>query len=225
MDTFDLANRVSALEAQLKAMPSFSPPLNKLAQNEDVLIGGPEGDTPLTDGDVITYVAADLAFENKPASAGSGFPVGPYDDGTTTYEITAAGGALIVIATNNASGATSRTLLAPAFSGFPIAAIVGIDGSGNGAEMLAGSIGGLSQGVINIDGTQTFQQTKDNATFVAINDIALNLETTDGAAGVGVYNGDPNGVVTALAGSVLLDSTPGRPWYNTDGATAWTQLT
>lgn len=35
------------------------------------------------------------------------------------------------------------------------------------------------------------------------------------------YTGDPNGVISAQAGSVLLDKTNLRMWVNVDGATAW----
>lgn len=75
--------------------------------------GGPDSLEALTDvdisnpldNDVLTYVAADGKWENKPASGGgAGFPVGPHDDGTATHEIQTGfpfGGALLFSTTAN----------------------------------------------------------------------------------------------------------------------------
>lgn len=50
-----------------------------------------------TNGDVPTFNATTGKWENAPAG-GSGFPVGPYDDGTGTHEIqTVAGGGVALI--------------------------------------------------------------------------------------------------------------------------------
>lgn len=38
---------------------------------------------------------------------------------------------------------------------------------------------------------------------------------------IAINDGDPNGVVSANKGSLILDFTTPALWQNTDGATAW----
>jgi len=49
---------------------------------------------------------------------------------------------------------------------------------------------------------------------------ASGIEFKSGAR-IQTYAGDPNGVVTASKGSIVMDSTNGKQWINTDGASAW----
>lgn len=67
----DVFNDVNRNRQSIVEIPAQSPQLNTLAQNDDVMIGGPDGDTPLTDGNGLFWNATNRAWQNGPASGSS----------------------------------------------------------------------------------------------------------------------------------------------------------
>lgn len=179
-----------------------------------------------------TNVTVDATDPQNPiisASGGSGFPVGPEDDGTSAAEIQhfiplTGVGQLLYQLTNDSSGAFSEIVQSVESSGNVSTSINAISGS-DIAQFVAAVISGQPVVEALVGAGVKFQVSAVSASFFGSSQFSLNLHPNGESASIGVYSGDPNGVVTGLAGSVLLDSTPGPPWYNTDGATAWTQLT
>ena len=53
----------------------------------------------------------------------------------------------------------------------------------------------------------------------------MRLKSSSGnAVDICVYNGSPNGALSALKGSLCLDTANGRAYVNNNGSTGWTQL-
>lgn len=154
--------------------------------------------------------------------AGGGFPVGPEDDGTATHEIAVGSGVLTASSTNDADPTKSGSVVT--VGGSTPGAFLRAQDSSSGAAILATVVAGLSQVQFNLDGAPLFQMTPTEFRFNGPDPMQMFIGGP-GGCGIGVTVGDPNGIVSANQGSLLLDTTGAPPWYNTDSATAWTQLT
>lgn len=190
----------------------------------------PAASTPLDGTELVVVVQGGVtsqatAQDIADLGGGGGGLTLPFvaDDGTTTRKFGKSAG-LFTVENILDSGGTAALYNVASGSTFE-AALLAQDDSGHGAVHMAAVLAGLSQVATVLDGGTVFQQTANNATFLVDDYIALNFESSAGGnAGIGVTFGDPNGIVSALLGSLLLDNTPDRPWYNTDGGTTWTQL-
>ena len=124
----------------------------------------------------------------------SAFPVGPLDDATNTFEITAGSGIIQSKVTSDATPADN--------AGFAAVAIAGSQAAEQAANSAAHSVawetvadGTSGRAGLTIDGTQVL--------FL-------------------IGTGDPNTVVTATIGSLFIQTDVAGLWQNTDGVTAWT---
>lgn len=71
----DIQQIVAIVRGEVARIPQQQNSHELLTMLSDVSIGDEDGVAPLANGDVLTWVAGQSAWENAPASAGSGFPV------------------------------------------------------------------------------------------------------------------------------------------------------
>lgn len=192
---------------------------------------------------IVTAGATDISFSGP--EAGGGFTVSMVDavsigtanatgvdtSGTKLTLSTgdgngaADGGDLDINAGDSGAGATGNG------ANVTVAAGTANSTSGNGgdATVQAGSSTGANEGGLVIltagssaSGTNGYV---DVRTFADNDEAQILLSPSGTGATVGFYSGaiSPNAVVTANAGSIFLRSN-GQVWVNTDGATAWSQL-
>lgn len=149
--------------------------------------GHPVASIPPAEGDVLVFNGAE--YVPSPGGAG-GFPVGPLDDGTTIYEITAASSTLTVEATDDATGAAGHfeavALPSAAISEFSVD-----DGAGNSATFYAsvsGGIPGVAIGGVGSTGGGTYLS-------VAAGELTL----ADGGGGIAITDTGDSNTTTGIA--------------------------
>lgn len=137
------------------------------------------------------------------ATGSGGFPVGPLDDGTDTFEIDAGGRHLDMAVSNDSD---------PSLSAFLDASIGSLGPSDSAAVTLnASSMGNAHDATITAEATSALAR------------LFVSLDTL----GFAIYsgNGDPNGVVgPAEVGSLYVQVDSAALWQNTGGGTTWIQV-
>lgn len=175
---------------------------NGEAANVAVFAGDPNGNVTAEAGSLCLDTTTPAVWQNTDGAdtwtqlaSASGFPVGPLDDGTNTYQITAATGAL---------GMANQ-----------------VDGTNELGSVVTGATAGAAQAdLIATTGAHTaeFQAVADATSGRAV----LTLDGTAIQQLIGT--GNPNGAVTAPKASMFFDSASGNIYRNTDGVTAWTAM-
>lgn len=125
----------------------------------------------------------------------SGFPLGPQDDGTNTYVISASGGLLRSSNVVDGSGEVARLDLVAA-AGFIAASLVADDNVSAVAQITPRVNGGAA---------------------------SVRMAISGNVIDVIVGTGDPNGLASAPIGSPFFQTDTAALWLNTDGATAWSK--
>lgn len=181
-DLARLVTRVRTLERRLNAKGPRT-----VAGLDDV-----DADRPGAN-DLLTYDATLGKWINAPATPGpSTYPVGPLDDGTATYTITAAALVQKMSVTVNAGGENAYVGIA-ANGSVQQAAIAADDNAGHVAQVAAFVAGGVP--------------------FVALQaGLAISLF---------VRAGDPNGALSGNKGDVCFDTSTPTIWVNTTSSTVW----
>lgn len=145
------------------------------------------------DLDALTFDATLGKWVNKPPAAGpSTYPVGPLDDGTATYEITAASLVQKMSTVVNGTGQNAYFAVG-ANTTVQQASMHADDNAGNAAQI----------DVIVAAGTP----------FIAL--------TAGTSVLLHVKAGNPNGSLSANKGDVCFDTSTPQIWVNTTGGTVW----
>lgn len=130
---------------------------------------------------------------------GGGFPLGPLDDATNTYAITALGAELRASNDLDADASFARLQLENPGSGTASAGLF----ADNDADTFGASVAARTDPALL--GRVTFATNNNEASLYAV-------------------VGDPNGVLTAVKGDIAIDSTTPTLWQNTNSGDVWNQF-
>lgn len=182
-------------------MSDLSEMLSELFERVRVLETEPKDATSIVYDDTMTSLGTDVQTALDASTSGEDFPEESYDDGTYTVEITQFGtpGELDFFVSKNAAPSHNADIG------------VRLDGTTNSA------IAGMSA-----------DTTGRHASIYALSDPALPSQLSLGIGGQSISlmagTASPNGVVTALKGSLFFEKTTPKLYQNTNGGTAWSSF-
>lgn len=203
LETFGEAAGVASFHLHaVDTGPASRAILNTDGNSIDLIAGTGDPNTVVSafEGSLFMQVDGPAVWQNTNgvtawAKVASSFPVGPLDDATNTYEITATGSTLSATNTKDGTG--------------ELAAVGGIALAGSATEQLQATTGAHAATL------GAAADTTEGRAALTIDGLQVHFL---------IGTGDPNGAVSAPIASLFFDHGSGNVYRNTNGTTAWTAM-